>query len=126
MKFYVVFAILSLTAIRFCDMCEISGEKCECKIDSIKTEMNCFEKSSFPKTLNLNEIVISENVTNIIVKIENKIYRGINKSSYGKFLVKIKELWIYNNQINKLESNTFQFLTSFTLLDLTSNGIEDI
>jgi hypothetical protein len=107
-------------------MCELSGEDCVCKIDSIKTEMSCYEKSSNPKILNLNEIFISENVTNLIVKIENKIFKGIKKSSYGKFLDNIKELWINNNQIQKLESNSFQALKNVKQIILISNGIEDI
>jgi hypothetical protein len=75
MKFEIIFDILIL--VRFCDMCEISGEKCECKIDAMTIEMSCLEKSFYQKILNLNEIVISENATNLVIKIENKIYEGI-------------------------------------------------
>ncbi len=50
-------------------MCEISREKCACKTDTLTTEMSCLEKSSKPTFLNLNEIVIYENITNLIVKI---------------------------------------------------------
>jgi hypothetical protein len=49
MKTQIAFAILCLILIRFCEMCEISGEKCACKIDTIKTEMSCLEKYSHPK-----------------------------------------------------------------------------
>jgi Leucine-rich repeat (LRR) protein len=125
-KFQILYAILCLILVRFSDMCGISGEKCICIIDSMTLEMSCLEKSSNPMILNLNEIIINENVNNLIIKIENKIYDGINQSSYGKFLGKIKELWVYNNQINKLESNNFQMLTNLRKLNLTSNEIEDI
>ena len=74
----------------------------------------------------MNEIVIYENLTNLVIRIENKIYGGINKSSNGQFLVKIKELWINNNQINKLESNAFQVLKNLKQFILYSNVIEDI
>ncbi len=58
MRIKIVFVVLFLILKRFCDMCVISGEKCACKMNSIKTEMNCLEKFSNPKILNLNEIVI--------------------------------------------------------------------
>ena len=107
-------------------MCEISGEKCACKVVTMTTEMSCLEKSLTRTILNLNEIFISENVTILNIKIENKIYDGINKSSYGKFQVNIKELWINNNQIKKLESNSFQDSTNLAKMYLISNGIENI
>jgi hypothetical protein len=86
MKFEIVFAFLILKS--YCDTCEIRGEKCDCKMVSMAIEMSCLEKSSNPTILNLNELVIYENVTNLIVKIENKNYDGINKSSNGEFLSK--------------------------------------
>jgi slit 3 len=126
MKFEIAFAILCLILIKFCDMCEISGEKCKCKIDSLAIEMRCSEKSSIPKILNLNEIVISQSVVNLKIIIENKIYDGINKSSIGKFLAKIKEMWMNNNRINKLESNSFQGLQNLIYFVLISNEMVDI
>ncbi len=83
--------------------------------------MNCLEKFSNPKILNFNEIVIYENVTNLIIRIENKIYDGINNSSNGQFLVKISDLWGQNNQIKKLESYSFQMLKNLKIF-----GKEDI
>ena len=126
MKFKIAFAFLSLVFIRFFDMCEISGEKCVCIKDMMTTEMSCLEKPSNPKILNLNEIVIYGNAANLKIYIENEIYDGINKSSYGKFLAKINELWINNNQIKKLESNTFLALIYLKIFVLISNGIEGI
>ncbi len=114
MKVQILFAILSLILVRFCDMCKISGEMCECKKDTLTIEMSCLERYSSPNILNLNEIVIYDDVANLTVKIENKIYNGINKSSYGLILNTIKELWLNNNKINKLESDSFQALNNLT------------
>ncbi len=69
MIFAIVFAFLIL--IKSCEMCEIRGEKCACKINSVTFIISCLEKSPNSTFFNLNEIAISENVTNLIVKIEN-------------------------------------------------------
>ena len=70
MKFEILFVIfVCLILKRFCEMCEMSGEKCACKIDSMTTEMSCLEKSLTRTILNLNEIFISENVTILNIKI---------------------------------------------------------
>ncbi len=79
MKFEIVLAILFLSMNNFTAACSIQMENCTCDIYSFTIEMTCQNEDLNSKTLNLGGIEMLENVTtNLIVKIENKIYHGIN------------------------------------------------
>ena len=114
-----------LKANKIYETCELSGEKCLCFTIPGLTFMNCLEKYTNIKTLNLNQIGMLENITQLYLYIENKIFDRI-LPSYNEFLLKLSSLTIRNNQILNLEANSFQMLTNLVSLDLSSNSIEEI
>ncbi len=93
MKFLKFLLIFVLDMNTLCETCGIFSEKCLCiDIDSKTTEMNCPETSRIPNILSLNEIVFPKNKTNAKIKIENKIFTGINTPSSENFSFMIVEL----------------------------------
>ena len=114
-----------LKANKIYETCELSGEKCLCFTIPGLAFMNCLEKYTNIKTLNLNQIVMRENITQLYLYIENRIFYRI-LPSYNEVLLKFSSLTIRNNQILKLEANSFQMLTNLVSLDLRSNSIEEI
>ena len=102
-----------LKANKIYETCELSGEKCLCFTIPGLAFMNCLEKSTNIKTLNLNQILIRENITQLYLYIENKIFYRI-LPSYNEFLFKLSSLTIRNNQILKLEANSFERKSKLT------------